>query len=80
MARYLTDITGLLEPVGSSEVYKLLMELVLVDMNSILPFYFGTPEKLKSAFSDEAFLKTFIKFIYTAIDDNGFRMTLDSHT
>lgn len=50
--RYMTDITGLLEPVESSDVYKLLIELVLVDMRSILPFYFGTPEKLHAAFSE----------------------------
>lgn len=32
LMRYLTDLTGLLEPVESSEVFKLLLELLLVDM------------------------------------------------
>ena len=30
--------------------------------------------------SDNYLLKTFVKFIYTIINDNGFRLTNDSHT
>ena len=49
-------------------------------MVEILPYYFGTPDKLHAAFSEEIFLKTFIKFVLTIVNDHGFRMTHDVHT
>lgn len=45
-----------------------------------MPFYFGTPDKLKAAFSEEIFLKTFVKFVLALMNDHGFRMSHDVHT
>lgn len=48
--RYLTDLTGILQPVESSEVFKTLVELILMDMATLLPHYLGTPEARRKAF------------------------------
>ena len=61
-------------------MYKILSELILLDMQSILPYYFKTPQQLHTAFSSEVFLKTFIKFLLTLVTDTGYRMSFDIHT
>lgn len=50
--RYLTDLTGILNPVESSEVFKTLVELILMDMNTLLPYYLGDPASLDKAFKE----------------------------
>lgn len=76
----MTDMTGLLEPVESSEIYKILLELVVRDMGTFLPYFLGDPKKLQTVFGDERFLKVFIRFVMTIVTDSSYRLSEDVHT
>jgi hypothetical protein len=80
LATYMTDVTGLLEPVESEEVFKILMELVLSDMQLYLPRHLGTIDKVHEAFTNELFLKNFMCFLLTIMNDEHQRLTSCVHT
>lgn len=50
--RYMIDVTGLLEPVESSEIFKILLELVIVDLQDMFSKIMPDEATTSRAFSD----------------------------
>ena len=50
--RYLIDVTGILDPVESSEIFQVLVELILADLEHLLPRFLGNEEQINYAFGE----------------------------
>lgn len=50
--RYLIDLTGIIEPVESSEVFSIIVELVLLDLETLLPMHLGNEKAISIAFGE----------------------------